>query len=193
MTWSTAHLETVQQASRPAILVQGGLAETLVHMEDEVFDEFSERSIRVAFLARMDAGRRGAPTLDPAHLLEALVREDQGEMAARFQRAMTSSGPLKPPERPFFSAEVASQILSMLEDALPPQASPVANSADMECSPALHEAFARASGLAKELHHDMVEPLHLLAAMLSTTDSGAGEILRRLGISREAVIAAIQS
>ena len=52
---------------------------------------------------------------------------------------------------------------------------------------------ASASGLAKELHHDMVEPLHLVAAMLSTTNSGVGEILRRVGISREAVIAAIQS
>ena len=162
-------------------------------MEGEVFEEFSDRSRLVVFLARMDAGRRGAPALDPAHLLDAVVREDQGEMAARFQGAVTRSGPLQPPEHSFFSAEVASQILSMLEHVLSPQANPVADSADMEFSPSLDETFASASGLAKELHHDMVEPLHLVAAMLSTTNSGVGEILWRVGISRGAVIAAIQS
>lgn len=158
-----------------------------------MFEEFSGRSRLVVFLARMDAGRRGATALDPAHLLDALVREDQGEMAAKFQGAVTSSGPLRPPEHSFFSAEVAAQILSMLEHVLSPQADPLADSADMPCSPAVGQTFASASGLAKELHHDLVEPLHLVAAVLSTTNSEAGEILRRVGISRAAVIAAIRA
>ena len=158
-----------------------------------MFDQFSERSLRVVFLARKDAGRRGAAALEPPHLLDAVVREHQGEMAASFPGAVTGSGPLQPPQRSFFSAEVASQILSVLEDVLPPQAKPVADSADMECSLSLGETFASASALAKELHHDKVEPLHLVAAMLSTETSGVGEILKRVGISRETVIAAIQS
>jgi len=81
----------------------------------------------------------------------------------------------------------------MLEHVLPSQAKPVADSADMECSPALGEMFAGASSLAKELHHDRVQPLHLVATMLSTETSGVGEILKRVGISRESVVAAIQS
>jgi ATP-dependent Clp protease ATP-binding subunit ClpA len=157
-----------------------------------MFDQFSERSLRVVFLARKDAGRRGAAALEPVHLLDAVVREDQGEMAARFSGAVTGSEPLQP-QRPFFSAEVSSLILSMLEHALPPRGEPVADSADMECSPSLGEIFASASALAKKLHHDKVEPLHLVAAMLSTETGAVSEILKRVGISREAVIASIQS
>ena len=64
-----------------------------------MFEDFSERSLRVVFLARMGAGRRGAASLEPVDLLDAVVREDQGEMAAKFPGAVTSSGPLQPPER----------------------------------------------------------------------------------------------
>ena len=49
-----------------------------------MFEDFSERSLRVVFLARMGAGRRGAASLEPVDLLDAVVREDQGEMAAKF-------------------------------------------------------------------------------------------------------------
>jgi ATP-dependent Clp protease ATP-binding subunit ClpA len=158
-----------------------------------VFDQFSERSRLVVFLTRMDAGRRGAAALEPAHLLQAIVREDQGELAARFAGAVTSSGSLRPPERAFLSPEAASEILSRIEQLLPPEAEPLADSADMQCSSALGETFARATALAKELHHEKVEPLHLVAAMLSIEGSGLVAILERAGISREAVIAAIQS
>ena len=158
-----------------------------------MFEQFSERSRRVIFLARMNAGRRGAAAIEPVHLLDAIVREDQGEMATTFAGAVTSSGPLRPPERSFFSAEIASQILSMLERVMSRQAKPVADSVDMECSPALSETFVSASALAKELHHDKVEPLHLVAVILSTKTSEVGEILKRVGLSREAVVAAIES
>lgn len=158
-----------------------------------MFEDFSERSLRVVFLTRMGAGRRGAASLEPVDLLDAVVREDQGEMAAKFPGAVTSSGPLQPPERPFFSQEKASQILSAIEHVLPPKADPLADSVDMGCSPALGEVFAHATALAKELHHDKVQPLHLVAAMLPDGSTGIGEILKRAGIANEAVIAAIQS
>ena len=158
-----------------------------------MFEDFSERSLRVVFLARMGAGRRGAASLEPVDLLDAVVREDQGEMAAKFPGAVTSSGPLQPPERPFFSQEKASQILSAMENVLPLKAEPLADSVDMDCSSALVEVFAQATALAKELHHDKVQPLHLVAAMLPDGSSGVGTILKRAGIAKEAVIAAIQS
>ena len=113
-------------------------------------------------------------------------------MAERFAGAVTSSGPLRPPERSFLAPKVASQILSMLGEVLPPQAQSVADSVDMQCSPALLETFAGAATIAKELHHGKVEPLHLIAAMLST-ESGVGEILTRVGLSRESVVAAIHA
>jgi len=112
-------------------------------------------------------------------------------MAAEFPGALTSSGPLKPPQHPFFSQEKASKILSAIEHVLPPKAESLADSVDMACSAALDEVFARAIALAKELRHDEVQPLHLVAAMLQ--DGSSGEILNRAGITKEAVIAAIQS
>lgn len=102
-----------------------------------MFEDFSERSLLVVFLTRKGAGRRGAESLEPVDLLDAVVREDQGEMAAKFPRAMTRSGPLQPPERPFFSQEKASQILSAIEHVLPPKADPLSDYVDMACSPAL--------------------------------------------------------
>ena len=158
-----------------------------------MFEDFSERSLLVVFIARMGAGRRGAASLEPVDLLDAVVREDQGEMAAKFPRAMTRSGPLQPPERPFFSEEKASQILSAIEHILPPKAEPLGDSVDMACSPALGEVFVHATALAKELHHDKVQPLHLVAAMLPEESSGVGEILKRAGIAEDAIIAAIQA
>ena len=49
-----------------------------------MFEGYSERSVLVVFLARKRAGRRGAASLEPVDLLDAVVREDQGEMAAMF-------------------------------------------------------------------------------------------------------------
>lgn len=157
-----------------------------------MFEDFSERSVRVVFLARMGAGRRGAAFLEPVDLLDAVVREEQGELAAKFPGAVTSSGPLQPPEHPFFSPEKALQILSAIEHVLPPKAEPLADSVDVECSPALAEVLTDASALAMELHHDKVQPLHLVGAMFRDENSGVGEILTRARVSRDAVIAAIQ-
>jgi len=104
-----------------------------------------------------------------------------------------SSGPLQRPGRPFFSQETASQILAAIERILPAKAAPLADSDDMVCSPELNEIFSRAMALAKELPHGRVQPLHLVAAILSDGGNGVAEILKRAGIAKEAVIAAIQS
>jgi hypothetical protein len=160
-------------------------------MGREVFDKFSNRSRLVVFATRLDAGRRGALTLDAVHLLDALVREDQGELVTKFAGATTSTGPLRPPERSFFSRKAAAEILAAIEEQLPPDANPVPDSADMACSSALSEIFARARTLAQELRHDEVEPLHLVAAMFSSEGTNVARILEKVGISKEAAIAAI--
>jgi ATP-dependent Clp protease ATP-binding subunit ClpA len=56
----------------------------------------------------------------------------------------------------------------------------------------LTNTFRAAHDLAKELQHNQVEPLHLLAAALME-DSGVGtEALRRAGITAEKVRDAMQ-
>ncbi len=47
------------------------------------------------------------------------------------------------------------------------------------------------TALAKELHQSRVEPLHLIATMLSGESSRTAEILKQVGVSKEAVIAAL--
>lgn len=159
-----------------------------------MFDRFSERSRLIVFLTRINAGRRGAAALEPAHLPEAILREDQGEAPeVFFPGAMTSTGsPLRPPEHPFFTRQAASEILSAIEHLLPPPADPLEDSVDMQCSPALSETFADSTELADELHHNEVQPLHLVAAMLSGERTDIATVLTKAGLSREAAIAAIQ-
>jgi len=64
----------------------------------------------IIFLSRKDAGGRGAAALESADLLQAIIHEDQGELAKRFAGHVIQSGPIQPPQ-PFFSADVASKVL----------------------------------------------------------------------------------
>lgn len=77
------------------------------------YEKFSHRAIRVMFLVRTTAGQRGAASLEPGHLLEGLVREDQGKFATIFPGELTTMRELRP-TRSFFSAEAASEILAKL-------------------------------------------------------------------------------
>ena len=96
------------------------------------------------------------------------------------------------PNHPFFTPDVASQILLKLEQASP-QAEPIPNPTDMQMSPALSRTLDAALALSKELGHKQVDPLHLLAAALSDPSTQASEVLKEAGVTREAVIAAIKA
>jgi ATP-dependent Clp protease ATP-binding subunit ClpA len=156
-----------------------------------LLEHFSDRSKMVIFLTRKDAGSRGAAALDPGDLLEAIINEDQGELAKRLAGAQTRSGPIRAPQ-PFFSAAVAAKALLKLENILPKQ-EPVADSVDMTMSPNLQHILDAATKLAEELHHSQVQPLHLVAAILADETSTPAEILKEAGISRDAVIDALRS
>jgi len=165
-----------------------------------LFEQFSERARQVVYLARMYAGKTGAPDIDLAHLVEALVREDQGEFRNIVSREIDSL-PQTPSSfvsvglrryRPFFSSEAAAKILLRL-DQLFTNAQAIPHSADMPVSAALGRTFAAATALRVELNQEQVEPLHLLAAVLSEESSQACDVVKRVGISRDAVITAIQT
>ena len=111
-----------------------------------LFGQFSERPKMVIFVTRMDAGSRGATALEPGDLLEAIINEDQGELAKRFVGAVTRSGPIREPQ-PFFSTDVASKALLRLRTILP-QHEPVAVSVDMPMSPSLQHILNAATTLA---------------------------------------------
>ena len=145
-------------------------------MTTTLLERFSDRSKMVIFLTRVDGGRRGATALEPGDLLEAIIKEDQGELAKHFVGAVTQSGPIREP-KPFFSPEVAAKALLRLHDILP-QHEPVAESVDMTMSPSLQHILNAATTLAAELRHSQVQPLHLVAAILAGESSGLAEILK---------------
>jgi ATP-dependent Clp protease ATP-binding subunit ClpA len=158
------------------------------------FDQFSERAKRVLFLMREVAGTNGETALiEPFHLLEALIREDQGEFAARMSnvRAIAPKSELRPD--PFFSKGTATAVLVKLERISPPKAEPIPLSTDMAAAAALQRIFTNATELARQLHNDEVEPLHMLGALLSAESEPSSDILKQVGISRDAAIAAIQT
>ena len=158
-----------------------------------MFDQLSGRAKRAIFLARERASTRGiAAVIEPCHLVDALVREDQGEFAARMPNVVRIAGQEElRPEHPFFSADAASALLDKLERISPPRDEPVPLSADMPMSPTLERAFTAALDLARELGNDQAGPLHLLAGVLSQESEPSCEVLKQGGTSREAVIAAI--
>ena len=154
-------------------------------------ETFSDRSKMVLFLTRNDAGRRGANGLEPGDLLEAIINEDQGELPKRFVGGFTQSGPIRAPE-PFFSAELASKVLLRLHNLLPNH-EPVADSVDMPVSSGLQQIMEASTTLARELQHNQVQPLHLMAAILAEETSGLAEILKDAGVSREAIIQTLRA
>ena len=156
-----------------------------------LLETFSDRSKMVLFLTRNDAGRRGANALEPGNLLEAIINEDQGVLPKRFVGGFTQSGPIGAPE-PFFSAELASKVLLRLHNLLPNH-EPVADSVDMPMSSGLQHIMEAATTLARELQHNQVQPLHLMAAILAEETSGLAGILKDAGMSREAIIQALQA
>jgi hypothetical protein len=156
-----------------------------------MFEQFSERSCRVIFLTRLAAGRRGAAALDYEHLLEGVLREDdQRRLPPPFNDAQMA--PLRKPHRAFFADDIASELLSELNSVSASGAAPIPDTVDMELTKALANTLSEAVAFAADSQHKAVEPLHILAAVL-TTDSPVSGQLQRHGVSRDVVLAAIES
>src|SRR5689334_9747222 len=106
--------------------------------------QYSTRAIRVLFLTRLKAGRRGAPALETDDLVEALVLEDQGEFAEALglpgEVGVPVAEPGLKPAHPFFPPEVASEVLLKVERALT-KADPIPDQTDMQASPAVSRTF----------------------------------------------------
>jgi ATP-dependent Clp protease ATP-binding subunit ClpA len=159
-----------------------------------LFEAFSLRAKRGLFLTRELASIKGTSAiLEPPHLLEALVRQDQGEFAARMPNLVCIGNSELRPAHSFFSAETASAVLVSIERILPPKTDPIPTSTDMHVSPTLERIFSDAVELANEQNKKQVEPLHLLASVLSQESEPSSEILRQAGVSRSAMVAAIES
>jgi ATP-dependent Clp protease ATP-binding subunit ClpA len=155
-----------------------------------MFDQFSERSLRVMFATRVEAGKRGAEAIDVSDLVAGIIAEDQNDFSSLLlgERKVENAQVMYiEPHKPFFAPELAVDLLTDIEG-LVSRASPVATEADLPVTPELGDVFVSAEDLRKQTHHKQLEPLHLLGAVLQQRDHPATELLRNVGITEEMVL-----
>jgi ATP-dependent Clp protease ATP-binding subunit ClpC len=152
-----------------------------------MFEKFSQRARQVVFLARFKAGQRGAQAIELEDLLVSLVIEDQGRFEAAVSEGRRGGKPVilprASPQNPFLPPEIADELLARLET-LSPRSQPMSTSVEMPLSQASKNALSRAESLCDEMQHTVIEPLHLLAAIMENQKNKADQISRDAGITR---------
>jgi ATP-dependent Clp protease ATP-binding subunit ClpA len=156
-----------------------------------MLDNFSMRARQIIFAARFKAGERGANMIDTGDLLIGLVLEDQGILetiifSTIFEGQGTSVNQAKF-HVPFFSSKVAEDLLASLQKKLP-KSRPVALTTEVPLSPSLERIFDSAKAVQTRFQHSQVEPLHLLAAILTEEASQSVKLLQDSGITQEKVL-----
>lgn len=156
-----------------------------------MIDAFSMRAKQILFAARFSAGERGANVINVEDFLFGLVLEDQGMLEKNlFSKLDDGHGALRnmaPSHLPFFSQEEAKNLVTSIE-ALQTQSKPIGLSAEIPLSPALERAFGSAKDFQITFHHSQIEPLHLLAGILTEESSQSVKLLQEFGITREKVL-----
>jgi len=156
-----------------------------------MIDVFSMRAKQLVFAARFNAGEHGANLIDVEDFLLGLVLEDQGMLGENlFSKLHDGVGTLlnqAPSHIPFFSPEVAKNLVTRMEAHLP-QLKPVSLSTEVPLSPALKRAFDSAKDFQAQFQHSQIEPLHLLAAILTDESSQSVKLLQEFGITQKKVL-----
>ena len=152
---------------------------------------FSIPAMQTLFAARFKAGQRGANVIDVGDLVFGIVLEDQGmvgNLLSNMQGAQEFIHVLPSPSHsPFFPPATAGDILTRIENLLP-QSEPYTHTLEVPLSPDLERSFDGAKDVRNMFHHNQIEPLHLLAAVLSQESSQHVKLLREAGITREMVM-----
>ena len=155
-----------------------------------MFDTFSTRAKQIVFAARYKAGERGANMIDVDDLLVGLLVEDQGMLGENlFSKLHDGRGTLHieaPAHTPFFSQEIANNLLTGMRDLLP-QSQPVGHSTEIPVSPALERVFDASKDFQLQFQQSQIVPLHLLAAILTEESSQGVKLLQEFGITQEKV------
>jgi ATP-dependent Clp protease ATP-binding subunit ClpC len=156
-----------------------------------MLDNFSERARQIVFAARFKAGERGANMIDTDDLLVGLVLEDQGTLEKTILPTIFE-GQGTPVNRsqfhiPFFSSKAAEDLLANLKKLLP-QSRPVALTTELPLSPSLERMFDSAKAIQARFQHSQIEPLHLLAAILTEDASQGAKLLQGSGVTLEKVL-----
>jgi ATP-dependent Clp protease ATP-binding subunit ClpB len=138
------------------------------------FDKFTVKA-QEALQAMQDiAGRNGNQQMEPVHLLLALVEQPEGIVPGILQRLGTTS------------AAVSQEATKVIE-ALPK----VGGTTDHYISPALKEVFDQSFKETEQFKDEYVSTEHLLLALARRTNDPVGRILKRLGVTHDAILQAL--
>ncbi|HWT83225.1 MAG TPA: Clp protease N-terminal domain-containing protein, partial [Candidatus Methylomirabilis sp.] len=138
------------------------------------FDKFTVKAQEALQGTQEIASRHGNQQLEPVHLLLALIEQPEGIVSAVLARLGATAGPLV--------LESEKEI-----EKLPK----VGGSTDHYLSPALKEVFDQASKEAEPFKDEFVSTEHLLLALAKRSGDTAGRILKRLGITHDAILKAL--
>lgn len=156
-----------------------------------MIDAFSTRAKQIVFAARFKAGARGASLIEVEDFLVELVLEDQGMLGQTvFSKLHDGRGTLlnnSPSHIPFFPEEVAKHLVIRIDELLP-QIKPVGLSIEIPLSSGLERVFASAKAFQAQFPQGRIEPLHLLAAILTEESSHCAKLLQEFGITSEKVM-----
>ena len=156
-----------------------------------MFDVFSMRARQIVFAARLKAGERGASVMDVEDLLLGLMLEDQGEpmenLISKLHDGLGAPFSMAQSHSSFFPEEKAKNLAIRIA-ALTPQMQPIGISTELPLSSALKQIFDSAKDFQTQLHHDQIEPLHLLAASVVAEPSQCAKLLQEHGITQKMVL-----
>ena len=140
------------------------------------FEKLTIKSAEAIEAARALARRRGNPVVNDAHLLSALLEQDEGIVAPLLNKVGVNVTKLK--------ADVAREL-----DRMPKQSGGGEPGFSREISQALDKAEAEA----KALGDDFVSTEHLLVALFETKGTAARELLSAEGVDRAELLKALAS
>ncbi|HEY1240975.1 MAG TPA: Clp protease N-terminal domain-containing protein [Bryobacteraceae bacterium] len=153
-----------------------------------MFERYSQRARILIFLALDVARKRGGDYIELEDLLEAIIREDRGEFPSIFAEAIHSGSFATPAAAGFFPETAAQALLSALDTR--PRGSQI-RSGDMPLSRAVKNALARAAENTGDGKISVIEPLHLLEAIVEDRESRLAQLLRDNSITRQRVAVAL--
>jgi ATP-dependent Clp protease ATP-binding subunit ClpB len=139
-------------------------------------NKLTEKAQEAIVAAERDAEERHHTQLEPEHLLYALLTQDQGVVPAVLEQAGVRPRTLLP------DLDAALDGMARTED-----------TSEVRMSNRLRRVFDAAQKEAERLRDDYVSTEHFLLALADDEDRGAaGTILRRFGVTRDRVYAALQ-
>ena len=92
----------------------------------------------------------------------------------------------------FFAPEIASELLIQIGNLLP-QSSPISLTTEIPLSPGLKRVFDEADNFRQMLHHNRIEPLHLLVLILREKPTEGVELLQKAGITEERALQTLRA